>query len=74
MTRKFLDKVVTHCSQHGANSYTTRAGYVYTYHHPYVFQQCFCDILEALWTGQNKLKPRRIWNIETGKEIETNVK
>lgn len=70
MNRKFLDKVVAYCSQPGANFYTTRVGYVYTYHHPYVFQ-FFC---EALWTGQNKPKPRRIWNVETGKEIETNVK
>lgn len=74
MTRKFLDKVVAYCSQPGVNFYATRAGYVYTYHHPYVFQQRFCDVLEALWSGQNKSKPRRIWNVETGKEIETNVK
>lgn len=70
MTRKFLDKVVTHCSQPGVNFYATRAGYVYTYHHPYVFQQRFH---EALCMGQSKPKPRRIWNVETGKEIETNV-
>ena len=69
MNRKFLDKVVVHCSQPGVNFYATKAGYVYTYHHPYVFQQFW---FEALWTGQNK--PRRIWNVETGKEIETNVK
>lgn len=70
MNRKFLNKVVAYCSQPGANFYITRAGYVYTYHHPYVFQ-CSC---EALRIGQNIPKPRRIWNAETGKEIETNVK
>lgn len=71
MNRKFLNKVVAYCSQPGVNFYATRAGYVYTYHHPFVFQQSFYDIF---CMEQDKPKPRRIWNVETGKEIDTNVK
>lgn len=67
MNRKFLEKVVNHCSQPHVNFYCTKRGMVYTYHHPIVFQHERQDLF--CWPENNAPKPRRAWNIETGKEL-----